>query len=213
MVEIIYGLLEMRKLVIAISAVFLAFSSNVFAAENSPYIEGQFGASMPRDNDLSGVDTGQAFTAEGKFKESLNFGGEIGVANIGGTGFRVAASTSYFKMRLDEVCGAGGCAADNTKLDYQSYFGKLYYDFASGSPLTPFVGIAVGMVDVEDIGSDPAWGGSVGVNYNVTDNVYVGVRGDYLYSYSRHTEIDGAESTTNDDFEVFSASVVLGFKF
>jgi len=90
--------------------------------------------------------------------------------------------------------------------------GRVYYDFVSNSPLTPFVGFGVGISDIEDTsGEDLAWSAAIGVNYNITDNIYLGVRGEYLYTYIK--EPIGGGAAEIDGADVWAGAVVLGFKF
>ena len=201
----------MKKLLIAVSAVLLSFSSNVFAAENAPYIEGHVGGIMPRDINLDAGTAAQG--GELRAKEREAFGGEIGIANVSGTGFRIAASALSSTLHIDEACADGlGCAAESDKNSTQFYMGRVYYDFVSNSPLTPFVGFGVGISDIEDTsGEDLAWSAAIGVNYNITDNIYLGVRGEYLYTYIK--EPIGGGAAEIDGADVWAGAVVLGFKF
>ena len=201
----------MKKFIIAVVAVLFAFSSNAFAAENAPYIEGHAGGIMPRDIDIEPGTA--AITGELRSKEREAFGGEIGVANIMGTGFRVAASVLSSKLHIDESCIDGAaCTPESDKNSTQFYMGRVYYDFVSNSPLTPFVGFGVGISDIEDTsGEDLAWSAAIGVNYNITDNIYLGVRGEYLYTYIK--EPIGGGAAEIDGADVWAGAVVLGFKF
>jgi len=201
----------MKNFFVAIGAILLAFSSNAFAAENTPYIEGHVGAVMPRDINLDAVTAAQG--GELRAKEREAFGGEIGIANVSGTGFRIAASALSSTLHIDEGCVDGvGCAATSDKNSTQFYMGRVYYDFVSDSPITPFIGFGAGFSDIEgDTGTDLAWSAAIGVNYNVTDNIYLGLRGEYFYTYIKEPvsagtrEIDGAD--------VWAGAIVLGFKF
>jgi len=204
----------MKKFFVAVSAVLLAFSSNAFAAENTPYIEGHVGAVMPRDADVDVTVAAVPFTGSIGFKEREAFGGEFGVANIGGSGFRIGGSVLSTKMHLDEVCVDGvACAAASDKLDHLIYMGRVYYDFSSDSPLTPYVGLGAGFSDIQDTGTDVAWSVAGGVNYSFTNNIYVGLRGEYIYAYTKDTSVDGATVISVDGQDFWSGAVVLGFKF
>jgi len=210
-VEIYYGLLEMKKFFIATSAVFLAFSSNVFAAENAPYVEGHAGGVMPRDVNLDAGTAAQG--GELGTKEREAFGGEIGIANVSGTGFRIAASVLSTTLHVDELCVDGAaCVATSSKDSTQVYMGRVYYDFASNSPLTPYVGFGAGFTDIAgDTGTDIAWSVAAGVNYNIADNIYIGLRGEYIYSYIKEPVNNGAQEIDGTDF--WAGALVLGFKF
>lgn len=201
----------MKKLLIAVSAFLLSFSSNVFAAENAPYIEGHVGGVMPRDTNLDAGTAAQG--GELRAKEREAFGGEIGIANVSGTGFRIAASVLSTTLHADEFCVDGaGCAAISSKDSTQVYMGRVYYDFASNSPLTPYVGFGAGFTDVAgDTGTDIAWSAAAGVNYNITDNIYLGLRGEYTYTYMKEPTNGGAQEI--DGADIWVGALVLGFNF
>jgi opacity protein-like surface antigen len=205
----------MKKLFIAAGAILFAFSSNAFAAENTPYIEVHAGAVMPRDIEVDGTIANVAFTGTISEKEREAFGGEIGVANISGTGFRAAASAVYFKQHLEELCVDGGaCAAATDRLDNVIYMGRVYYDFVSDSPLTPYVGFGAGLSDLEGTGTDLAWSAVLGVNYAITNNVYLGIRGEYIYAYTKDSSNEGGGTVINSDGQDhFAGAIVLGFRF
>jgi len=201
----------MKKFFIAVGAIVFAFSSNAFAAENVPYIEGHLGGVMPRDIKLEAGTVAQ--TGEIRAKEREAFGGEIGIANISGTGFRLAASALSSTLHIDEGCIDGvGCAAASEKNSTQLYMGRVYYDFVSSSPITPFVGFGAGFSDIAgDVGTDLAWSAAVGVNYNITDNFYLGLRGEYFYTYIEEPANDGDNEI--DGADIWAGAIVLGFKF
>jgi len=204
----------MKKIFIAAGAVLLAFSFHAFAAENTPYIEGHAGAVMPRDADIDITIAAVPFTGSIGFKEREAFGGEFGVANIGGSGFRIGGSVLSTKMHMDEVCVDGvACAAASDKFDHLIYMGRVYYDFISDSPLTPYVGLGAGFSDLQGTGTDVAWSVAGGVNYSFTNNIYVGLRGEYIYAYTKDTAADGATVVSIDGQDFWSGAVVLGFKF
>ena len=201
----------MRKLLIAVSAFLLSFSSNVFAAENAPYIEGHVGGVMPRDVNLDAGTAAQG--GELGLKEREAFGGEIGVANVSGTGFRVAASVLSSTLHVDKLCVDGAaCVATSSKDSTQVYMGRVYYDFASNSSITPYVGFGAGFTDVAGgTGTDIAWSAAAGVNYNITDNIYLGLRGEYIYSYIKEPVNNGAQEM--DGADLWVGALVLGFNF
>ena len=201
----------MKKLFIAVGAILFSFSSNAFAAENAPYIEGHVGGVMPRDVNLDAGTAAQG--GELGVKEREAFGGEIGIANVSGTGFRIAASVLSTTLHVDEFCVDGAaCVATSDKDSTQIYMGRVYYDFASNSPLTPYVGFGAGFTDIAGgTGTDIAWSAAAGVNYNITENIYVGLRGEYIYSYIKEPVNNGAQEIDGSDF--WAGAIVLGFKF
>jgi opacity protein-like surface antigen len=201
----------MKKFLTVVGAVLFVFSSNAFAAENAPYIEGHVGGIMPRDIELEAVTAAQG--GELRAKEREAFGGEIGIANVAGSGFRIAASALSSTLHIDEGCVDGaGCAAISDKRSTQFYMGRVYYDFVSSSPITPFVGFGAGFSEMAgDVGTDLAWSAAVGVNYNITDNIYLGLRGEYFYTYIKEPASAGTREI--DGADVWSGALVLGFKF
>ena len=200
----------MKKFSIALSAFLFALSSNSLAAENAPYIEGHAGGIIPRDADL---DAGTGAAGELGAKEREAFGGEIGIANVAGSGFRIAISGLTTTLHVDKLCVDGAaCVATSSKDSTQIYMGRVYYDFVSDSPLTPFVGFGAGFSDIAgDTGTDIAWSAAVGVNYSLTENIYLGLRGEYFYSYVKEPVNTGAQEL--DGLDAWVGAIVLGLKF
>ena len=206
----------MNKILIAVSSVIFMLSSNAFAAENTPYIEGRIGQSYPMDTDWSGTNGAASVTGDIEFDPNLAFGGEIGVRNVSGTGLRLGLSILSTKIEADEVCIDGlGCATvsgSEAEFDANIYMGNAYYDFSMDSDFKPYVGFGIGLVDA-DGGSDFAASASIGVNYQVNKNFYIGLRGDFLYTDTADSSTEGAVTVNLDGINAWSSGIVVGFSF
>jgi opacity protein-like surface antigen len=206
----------MKKLLLGVSAVLFIFSSNAFAAENTPYIEGRIGQTYPMDTDWSGTNGAASVTGDIAFDPNLAFGGEIGVRNVSGTGLRLGLSILSTKIEADEVCIDGlGCATVSgaeAELDANVYMGNAYYDFSIDTNFKPYFGVGIGFVDADD-GSDFAASASVGINYQVNDNFYIGLRGDFIYTDTADSSTEGAVTVNVDGINVWSSAIVVGFSF
>ena len=85
-----------------------------------------------------------------------------------------------------------------------------YYDFDFGSAFTPYLGVGIGLADIENAKDiEFALNLSVGVNYAITQRAYLGVKGEY-HRISGPTDKMGFDY---DTIQAFSGLVTVGYRF
>jgi opacity protein-like surface antigen len=224
----------MKKLLIA--TVVAAISTGALAADLKPYIEGQLGFASLDDVDTkpySGTVGGGTATASAKieFDNSVSGGFEIGASNVGIENLRIGASYNRMNFDMEKVTGsitaAGisgvtdgtytgditstvrstGVSLDNS---VNLYMANAYYDIKNSSAFTPFVGVGMGMADIQNAKDNEfAWSASVGGKYNIDKNMYLGLKGSYI-SVNGITDKIGLEYK---DMDAYSAHALLGYQF
>jgi len=224
----------MKKLLIA--AVVIAISSGTFAADLKPYIEGQLGYAKLKDVDteaFSGSVGGGTATlsARGDFDKSFAGGVELGVGNIGDTNFRLGASYTRMDFDMEKVTGTltttgvsgvanGTYTADITQYIRDAginidnrvnlYMANAYYDFKNESSFTPFLGVGLGMADVQNAKDNEfAYQGVIGGKFNIDKNMYLGLKGVYTKVNGITDELD----IKYKDMDAYSGHVLLGVNF
>lgn len=226
-----------RISIIITSAIFtFAVSHQTLAA--SPYVEGQFGLTAVSDVDTgtySGTASGVTFTSvKGSidYENAVTFGAEVGMRDFGVSNVRVGLSVNYFNAKLDSLTASGTATdgvttltgpatfsrADLNTIGAGSYFDNRvglyslngYYDFNSDSKLTPYLGVGVGLADIENAKSKE-WGISfiAGVNYDFTEKTYLGVKGMY-HKIAGPTD---KSSIKFDSITTYSIMATLGYNF
>jgi opacity protein-like surface antigen len=224
----------MKKLLIA--AVVAAISSGALAADLKPYIEGQLGWSNLDDVDTQATSVpvgGGTVTASAKieYDNSVSGGFEIGANNVGIENLRIGASYNRMKFDMEKVTGTAtgvgvsgltdgtvtdditsyvrdaGVSLDNS---VKLYMANAYYDIKNSSAFTPFVGLGIGMADVQNAKDNEfAWSASLGGKYNIDKNMYLGLKGSYT-SVNGITDKIGIEYK---DMDAYSAHALLGYQF
>ena len=87
---------------------------------------------------------------------------------------------------------------------------NAYYDIKNSSAFTPFVGLGIGMADVQNAKDNEfAWSASVGGKYNIDKNMYLGLKGSYT-SVNGITDKIGIEYK---DMDAYSVHALLGYQF
>ena len=100
-----------------------------------------------------------------------------------------------------------GISLDNS---VKLYMANAYYDIKNASAFTPFVGLGIGMADVQNAKDNEfAWAASVGGKYNIDKNMYLGLKGSYT-SVNGITDKIGIEYK---DMDAYSAHALLGYQF
>ncbi|MGY9001439.1 MAG: outer membrane beta-barrel protein, partial [Rhodospirillales bacterium] len=93
----------------------------------------------------------------------------------------------------------------------QVYYLTGYYDFPTDNKLTPYVGVGVGLADIQNaIDKEFALGLSAGANYVVTEKIYLGMRLDYSRIAAGVTD---KIRITNEAKQSVSALATIGFRF
>jgi len=189
----------MKKILIATILSSIASFAN---ADVKPYIEGAVGWIDAKDTNSSTVNT--------KFDSDINYAAEIGLKDIAGTGIRLGGS--YTHAELDYVAtnsSTGNSAAGKAKS--KVYLLNAYYDFKTGTALTPFVGFGAGMYDTTDAKDNEfIYGLHGGAKYNVSNNVYVGAKGSF---YRANGITDAPSNAKFSDHNQYSINATLGYEF
>lgn len=183
------------------------------AEQNRPYIELNLNYLQTLDNETTGAVAPGIDRAIVSFHPMAGLGGEIGFGNIANTGVRLAATAEYAKIHPKSVRLTGpGIDVKQTisgeKVDASVYKIKAYYDIDIGNKLIPFIGGAFGIVHSNDE-TDLAASVIVGINYEITENIYVGLRAEYAYLFAGDTEL----GQTSEDTQVLGFGLNLGYKF
>jgi len=225
--------LEIMKKTIFIFLAFYALSFQVVKSENF-YIEGQLNYTQVDDLDNSGNSTLGNYTfnynATNKYESDTSYGFEIGAKNISESNLRVGFSYSKTKIKLKSLSGTGNITDGNNTLDFgvsatradldsigltfdndvTSYSLNAYYDLDTNSTFTPYVGVGLGEVDIENA-NDKELSTSLylGGRHSIDDKMYVGIKGAY-------TMIDGPSDQIGlsyDDITQKSVSLIVGYNF
>jgi OmpA-OmpF porin, OOP family len=193
------------RLALTITASILAMSSSAFAADSGSdtqsqttkddlvagsgwYVSGSTGLAILEQSTSHGGGSHFDTTADNPgFDVNGALGKELG------NGFRAEAEISYRQIGLDHITsygppGSGGASGDTSAL---SLMGNGYYDFDTGGPIKPYVGVGIGgarvsmsnvavhgnaLVNDDDV--DFAYQAMAGVGYQVTPQgtLFVGYR-------------------------------------
>ncbi|HXP97597.1 MAG TPA: OmpA family protein, partial [Telmatospirillum sp.] len=105
---------------------------------------------------------------------------------------RVEGELGWRANGVDKVKQPFTSAAGKGSLDAASAMANVYYDFATGTPVTPFLGLGAGVVDISadkirangttfsnDDHYAPAYQGIAGVSYAIDNNL--SLKADYRY--------------------------------
>lgn len=226
----------MKKLFIA--AAVAAISSGALAADLKPYIEGQLGWSNLDDVKTKTYSASfDGGTASGNIKteydSSISGGIELGIKNVAIENLRLGASYQTMKFDMEKVTGTAtfagtgqnyinnGTYTGDITTDIRSagisldnrvnlYMVNAYYDIKNSSAFTPFVGFGIGMADVKNAKDNEfAWSASVGGKYNITPNVYLGLKASYV-GVNGITDKLGIKY---EDHDAYSGQALLGYEF
>jgi opacity protein-like surface antigen len=185
-----------------ISAVFL-FLSLIVGLNVSPvcaesYLSGNIGSVSTSDSDIKyGENTGEL-----SFDSGFSATGALG-HTLGRTG-RVEAELGYRINDIDKLKVDGlGTTANHGEITTISLMGNAYWDFATGTDFTPFVGAGIGVANIEaeidQIGSDDdtvlAYQLIAGGSIAVTENLHIDLQ--YRYFSTSDPDFDGLEAEYN----------------
>jgi opacity protein-like surface antigen len=126
-----------------------------------------------------------------------------GITTTGVTGFDDGTLTGD----ITSTVRSGGISLDNS---VNLYMANAYYDIKNASAFTPFVGLGMGMANIQNAKDNEfAWSASVGGKYNIDKNMYLGLKGSYT-SVNGITDKIGLEYK---DMDAYSAHALLGYQF
>lgn len=223
---------------VAFAGVLLSTTAMAQDVQLKPYVEGQISRVMIDDVDANTSIQGGGFNAAialvGEYEDATAFGAEVGLAGIGGTGFRVGLGYTTFDAELEAVsftanatlaiggvvlAGAASGRVTGDELrnagadigeEVRAYSINSYYDLDLGSSFKPYLGVGVGKADIENVKDNEIMlSGYAGVNYLISNGLYAGLRA------SIHN-IEGFEDEAGiiyDDVRVYAVGAVLGYKF
>ena len=224
----------MKKLVILLFTFSLLGLQTVNSEEF--YIEGQVNYNQVDDVDTktySGTAGGLTFSnlkASNKYDSDIGLGFEVGAKNVSNSNLRIGLSYSESKIELEKTTLSGSVTDGTTTLtgpasfsredvasvgltfdnDVKSYSLNAYYDLETNGTFTPYVGVGLGQVDIQNA-NDKELSKSLylGGRHSVNDQMYVGLKGAY-------TMIDGPSDKlglTYDDITQKSLSLIVGYNF
>lgn len=191
----------MKKRVLLAGLLVVASASSVMAA--GPYVGASGGVSILHDNDIKVTGVGTA-TASYDTGYGFNLSGGYNFDVI-----RVEGEFGYKNADMDKISGPGGSVnANDTDITLMSFMANAYYDIKTNSPITPFIGAGLGVLngEIEVEGSnedDTVFGYQVtaGVSYSVTKNVNL----DLSYRFQGA----GSDFSKNDVSIAYTSSNVL----
>lgn len=170
------------KKTLLLAASFLVLTSAAAFAEG-PYVGADLGLSIAHDSDVSGG---------GTVKYDAGFGFDL----RGGYDFGQARVEAEFGYRANDLKDFDG---DVTVMNYMV---NGYYDFNLAAPVTPFVGLGVGLLNGDfDGDSDTTFGGqlAVGVAFPLNKQVNLDLTYKYLTTFSdfesQGVEVDYSNSS------------------
>lgn len=186
----------MKKILLA--AALTALTTTAFAADLKPYIEGSVGYKNFDDVDI------KTSGSKVKVDSDINYGIELGLRDVL-PGVRLGLSNEY--IQVDTQTGTN----PKSKSSVNTYQINAYYDFNISSAFTPYIGVGLGGYKSNTYGSNEfAASVKAGVNYNINNNVYAGLKAAYNF-YDEAKSTSGL--TSFDSFNTYSVNAVLGYKF
>ena len=191
----------------------MLYGATAFAAD-APYVSAMVGTALLNDSTLTEDGYSVDLETDAGWNLAVMAGYKIGVARIEG-------EIGYQKNDADKFSGgdlgslslsAGG------DVDLWRFMVNGYYDFDTGTPWTPYIGIGIGFANVSandltvagiDIGSDDdtvfAYQVGAGLGYAINNTTTMFV--DYRYFATEDPDFSGTEA------EVDSHNISLGLRY
>lgn len=216
----------------AIAAVVTLLSTSSAAAIGAnAYIEGQLGYTWVDDVDTVTA-TDPAFgTASGtlNYDDNINYGLEIGIENFEKHNvLRLGLSWNRFEAKLDtgsvNITGgtqvgaiSGTVSSSQLKsvgLDFDNtvnvYMANFYYDIPVEMSFKPYVGLGLGIADVEHAtDNEAAYSASVGGRMAINENTKLGIKYTWMQIGGSTDEV----GIPYEDFNVSSLTATLSYSF
>jgi opacity protein-like surface antigen len=212
-------------------------ANNAHAAPpTTMYLEGNLGRTYIKDvdtNTYSGATNGLTFTdlrGTLDYNEPTYWGLEFGFNNLAQAPIRLGLSVNTLKTKFQSATISGsvtdgtttytgpvsvsrgdlagiGLDLDN-RINLYSFNG--YYDFPTGTPWKPYLGLGIGWADIKNAKDEEfMYSLHAGVNYDINPRVYIGARIGWYH-------IEGPTDKTGVDFDNVKATTVgatLGYRF
>lgn len=124
----------------------------------------------------------------------INFDTGFGIAaalgyDFAGSNLRLEGELTYRYNEATVSSPALPSFAPSGDVDSIAYMANAYYDFDINSPLIPYVGAGLGVVDIDSEDTVFAYQGMVGASYGI--NSYSELFGGYRYFDSEGLKLDG----------------------
>jgi outer membrane immunogenic protein len=195
------------KMKLLIALAFLALSVLPAAAAQGPYVGGSVGLFIPHESDLKIAGGGSA-----NVEYDIGFGLDI-KAGYNFDGYRLEGEFGYKVADVDKVSASGITAnLNNSDITILSYMVNGYYDFKVRSPLKPFIGAGIGIINgkLNDSGSktdDTVFGYQItaGVSYPVNRNLNF----ELYYRFQGSSDIEDA----GDKLSYTSSNLNAGLRY
>jgi outer membrane immunogenic protein len=129
------------KLLIAVA--FIALSV-LPAAAQGPYVGASGGLFIPHESDIT-------ITGLGSANVEYDVGGGFNInAGYDFNGFRLDAEFGYKAADIDKISGPGGSVSvSGADITVLSYMVNGFYDFKINSPVKPYLGVGIGILNGE----------------------------------------------------------------
>jgi outer membrane protein OmpA-like peptidoglycan-associated protein len=191
-------------------------------------------AQAQTDGWYGGAETGVAIAPTIKFKDGAKTWKEdqdLGYAVLGQIGYgfgplRVEGELGWRSDGVNKVKQPFNNASGNGGLDASSAMANVYYDIATDTHITPYIGVGAGGVDVnaDRIRADgttfsnkdhfaPAYQGIVGASYALSDNLSLKADYRYLSTFEGSLKEDPSYGTGRSKGDYASHAILVGFTY
>lgn len=222
----------MKKIILATLATM--YSASVFAA--TPYVEGNISYINPSDiktKTYNGTEDGITFSnvkAKMDYDSDVGYGVEVGLKDALVENLRIGFAFTTVKFDFDKASGSGTVTDGTDTINFSGsvnrsdvksvgldldrrtklYMVNAYYDFKNSTPITPYVGVGIGMADIESTkDNELALSATLGAKYHINQNVYAGAKASYY-------NINGIKDDANikyKDVDAVALNLNVGFDF
>jgi opacity protein-like surface antigen len=225
--------MHIRKLLIALPALFLGVSFISAPSAAQWYVSGNIGAVQVMDADIT--ETGPGYSVDGEFEFDTGFGIN-GAVGYGFGNVRLEGEVSYRQADFDKV-GIDNLTVGSLKftslgsLDVDGdasslgLMGNVWYDFDTGSKWLPFIGGGIGVArvdsDIDSIGGVSvgfseddtvfAYQVGAGIGYQISDNA-VATLG-YRFYGTDDPEFESGGVTDKTEYQSHNIEVGIRFGF
>lgn len=207
----------MKKALIATALCACTLSTSAFAVEY--YAQGQLG--VAKVEDLT-TESGPIL-AQIKYDDDILFGLEGGISGFEQHNvLRLGLSWQTFDMGVSRALIDDGInppvVGNEAELEQAGYdlenrldmySVKLYYDFPVNMTLKPYIGVGLGIADVEDADQETAYIFNLGGRYPINDQVNVGLK----YEYVNVKDLTADNGTAFNGITQHSFSATIDYRF
>lgn len=198
----------MKKASLFVVAALLLMASTSSALAAGPYIGAAGGVSIVHDGDITVTGVGTA-TAEFDTGYGLNVSAGYNFEPV-----RLEFEFGYKNADLSKISGPGGSVSvPDTDITVMSYMVNVFYDIKTNSPITPYIGAGLGLLNGElksqgtkEDDNEFGYQIVVGAAYNVNKNIAI----DLSYRFQ------GAASDFSEngvDIEYMSSNIMAGLRY